>query len=321
MSGTSWMFPQRQRGKGEGQGGEARRKRRKHRASADGAAPAAAAAAAAAQRPDDVLSFLTRLNPAAPPAKRAAARRPAAAASSDEPLSSDEGSGGDARGAGGAPKPLAYAAVGALSVYYGIKGILGGYQQLRRRNLRHLLRTVAPALDALGVTYWVDFGSLLGAHREGDVIIHDNDADVVVLNPDWDVLLADLRAALPQFRVFFVVPSEDRSVRWIRLLSGVGVMDVYGAYDGDAAAPGMISIPQGHGDLCDIPASLVLPLGASKFRGVPISVPGDVHGTLVHRYGPDYMVPRYMDKGRDVVEAGKAYARLLRLLSRAGFRV
>jgi len=65
---------------------------------------------------------------------------------------------------------------------------------------------------------------------------------LVVLNPDWDALLAALRTALPQFRVFFVVPSEDRSIRWIRLMSGVGVMDVYGAFVGpeSGAARGVV---------------------------------------------------------------------------------
>jgi hypothetical protein len=55
-------------------------------------------------------------------------------------------------------------------------------------------------------------------------------------------------------------------------------------------------------------------------RGVSISVPGSVHNVLVHRYGPDYMVPRYMDKGRDSVEQRKLYARLLSLLGAAGLR-
>jgi len=81
-------------------------------------------------------------------------------------------------GPGDAVKPISLAAVSALSMFYGVKGLLKGYQQLRRRNLRHLICTVAPVLDELGATYWLDFGSLLGAHREGDVIIHDNDADV-----------------------------------------------------------------------------------------------------------------------------------------------
>jgi hypothetical protein len=59
-----------------------------------------------------------------------------------------------------------------------------------------------------------------------DIILHDNDADIVLLDPDWDALLPKLRASLPGCRVFFVVPSEDRSIRWIRVLSGVGVMDL-----------------------------------------------------------------------------------------------
>jgi len=53
-----------------------------------------------------------------------------------------------------------------------------------------------------------------------------------------------------------------------------------------------ISIPQGHGDLCDIPSQLVFPLGSMKFKGVGVSTPGDVHGALRYRYGSDYMVPK-----------------------------
>lgn len=63
-----------------------------------------------------------------------------------------------------------------------------------------------------------------------DIILHDNDADLVVLNPDWDSLLLNLKAALPGFRVFFVVPSEDTSIKWIRVMSGVGIMDLVGFF-------------------------------------------------------------------------------------------
>lgn len=215
--------------------------------------------------------------------------------------------------------PVALAAVGAVSVYCGLKGAIQGYQLMRRRNLRHLVKVVAPVLDDLGVEYWADFGTLLGMYREKDIILHDNDADIVVLNPDWDALLAQLKAALPGYKVFFVVPSEDKSIRWIRVLSGVGVMDLYGGY----GSPGdkHVGIPQGHGDLCDIPSDLVFPLATMKFKGAAVSVPGDVPGVLQHRYGETFMIPRYMDKGRDSIEQGKAYARLLGLLGKAGLRV
>lgn len=59
-----------------------------------------------------------------------------------------------------------------------------------------------------------------------------------------------------------------------------------------AASVPMVSIPQGHGDLCDIPASLVFPLSVMKFRGVPVRVPGDVPGVLRYRYGDTFMIPR-----------------------------
>lgn len=59
-----------------------------------------------------------------------------------------------------------------------------------------------------------------------DIILHDNDADLVLLNPDWDALLETLKVRLPGFKVFYVVPSEDTSIKWIRVMSGVGIMDL-----------------------------------------------------------------------------------------------
>eukprot|EP00775_Hariotina_reticulata_P002323 gene2323-2631_t len=207
-----------------------------------------------------------------------------------------------------ARNPLAMGMVVAASLYCGAKAGIQGYQQLRRRNLRHLVRHVAPVLDDLGVQYWADFGTLLGMYRENDVILYDNDADLVVFNPNWDQLLADLRQRLRGCRVFFVVPSEDTSIKWIRVMAGVGIMD-------------LVAIPQGHGNLCDIPKDLIFPLGTMKFRGVAVSVPVNVPDVLRYRYGETFMIPRYMDKGRDCVEQGKLYAKLLGALGKAGLRV
>lgn len=38
-----------------------------------------------------------------------------------------------------------------------------------------LLHDLAAALNDMGVTWWLDFGSLLGIHRDGELIKHDND--------------------------------------------------------------------------------------------------------------------------------------------------
>jgi hypothetical protein len=64
-------------------------------------------------------------------------------------------------------------------------------------------------------------------HLQKDIIFYDNDADFVILDPDWDSLLEGLRQRLPRsYRVFYVVPSEDRSIKWIRVMTGVGIMDL-----------------------------------------------------------------------------------------------
>lgn len=38
--------------------------------------------------------------------------------------------------------------------------------------------------------------SPLGRCREGDLILHDNDIDLAILNPDWDALLEGLKEQL-----------------------------------------------------------------------------------------------------------------------------
>jgi len=93
-------------------------------------------------------------------------------------------------------------------------------------------------LESLGQQHWVDFGSLLGLIRGGDLILHDNDVDVVVLNPNWPELQASLEKSLKgRYRVGVVHPSEDPSVMWLRVYSLFGMMDIYGAYDRCVSGP------------------------------------------------------------------------------------
>lgn len=50
-------------------------------------------------------------------------------------------------------------------------------------------------------------------------------------------------------------------------------------------------------------------------------VPCDVEGALAYRYGPTWHVPKYMDKGNDVIEQQKLYARMFTALGRLGIRL
>ncbi len=69
-------------------------------------------------------------------------------------------------------------------------------KELRGRSIE-LLREIQQVLDAGGVKYWMDFGTLLGAVREGRSILWDGDFDLSTMEPDiaeredlWDELRA-----------------------------------------------------------------------------------------------------------------------------------
>eukprot|EP00884_Botryococcus_braunii_P005380 jgi/Botrbrau1/14843/Bobra.0278s0013.1 len=218
------------------------------------------------------------------------------------------------------PHPLALGAVVAAGLYGTLQAGIKAFQLARRRYLRRMMLDICPALDQLGYDHWVDFGSLLGIYRDGDLILHDNDVDICVLleaPEDMDGLLSGLKKALP-YPVSIASPSEDPTVKWIRVWCPFGFVDVYGAYDRGKTH---LEVELGHANLCDIPKHLVLPTGKLLFKGVHLSVPVRVEDVLQDRYGATWNVPRYMDKGSDTVEQNKLYARIFRTLSRAGIRL
>ena len=72
-----------------------------------------------------------------------------------------------------------------LSLHYLVLPNAMGYynddcamDQGRRERMRFVLRQVVSFLNAENATYWLDFGTLLGVMREGDIMVHDGDLDV-----------------------------------------------------------------------------------------------------------------------------------------------
>ena len=50
----------------------------------------------------------------------------------------------------------------------------------KRKVIRELFIKTVNFLNENDITYWVDFGTLLGIHRDKDIILGDNDADICV---------------------------------------------------------------------------------------------------------------------------------------------
>lgn len=59
-----------------------------------------------------------------------------------------------------------------------------------------MLLDLVPVLEEAGCVYWLDFGTLLGVYRDDDIILHDNDCDIGILDPDWDAIEALLNKRL-----------------------------------------------------------------------------------------------------------------------------
>lgn len=184
------------------------------------------------------------------------------------------------------------AAVGAVAAYCTLRGGVKLFHHARRGMLRQLLFDVCPLLS--DYKYWLDFGSLLGIHRDGDLILHDNDVDLAVLDPDWDQLQAHLSASLPQYTVRLEYPSDAvGDTVFLRVYCMLGFADIFGA---EEIGEGRLLVDCGHGDATSISKDLIVPTGSMEWKGVKINVPRDQEGALLARYGATWHIPRYMDK-------------------------
>jgi hypothetical protein len=162
----------------------------------------------------------------------------------------------------------------------------------RRAALRSLVPAVCGVLDAHGIDYWLDFGTLLGFRREGDIILSDKDADLSVLAEEKPRIVA-LAPAFAQAGLDFTARGgRSKQVLRIRDPRTRYHLDIY-MYrrDGDLLRSEL------HSPSEDIPARLVERRRPAAFLGSAIRIPDDVDGVLQYRYGDGYLTPRRGDKG------------------------
>lgn len=144
-----------------------------------------------------------------------------------------------------------------------------------------------------GIFHWLDYGSLLGAVRGGELIPWDSDADFGFLASDVGRLLAlepeiaaaghHLDTSDPHvFRIEFS-PVNTQHVDLFAWVKGDGVVS---RPNPDADWPGM----QGRDAF---PSRFIDQLGTVTFYNHDMPAPSPVHEFLEnHRYGPGYMTPR-----------------------------
>jgi len=183
------------------------------------------------------------------------------------------------------------AAAGAAAILVALLAITPIVDRYRQRILRRCLREVTTVLNEHHVDYWLDFGTLLGFHREHDIIRADYDVDVSMLEAGKPALLACSDAL--KVRGYTLADSNGTTKMVVRISDrrSAYYVDVY-TYRPDGA---ILRSPYRRED--DVPPDLVAERVEVSFLGGTMRVPRDADRLLLYRYGPTFMTPRRADQG------------------------
>lgn len=183
-----------------------------------------------------------------------------------------------------------------------------------RAHIRGLLRDVAETLDEAGITWWADYGTLLGAVRnplttwsdypwlpqegrdtEGPaagIIPHDKDADLGALFEDWNEARLVLSRMAQSRGYHFRANANTGSIKvrlsninhtnvdlffWLRRHNGTYYRRRY-----------VKSLDTFKGR--DFPKAMLFPLTTVEWEGMTIPAPADPPAFLTMRYN-DWMTP------------------------------
>jgi hypothetical protein len=166
---------------------------------------------------------------------------------------------------------------------------------------------IKPILDRLHVPFWLDWGTLLGCVRGGDLIPHDNDIDIGILAETWTPHLAQVL----RDEGLLLHPTYCHSGPMDRFLAGMGPKAPRGIGVRQA------SVPAGGAwmDICpyvagagrrlegrsrywcsntgylEFPSELVENWQEVSFLGARFRIPADAPAYLMNIYGPSWTVP------------------------------
>lgn len=186
-----------------------------------------------------------------------------------------------------------------------------------RSHIRTMVIEVGKRLDAAGVLWWLDYGTLLGAVRDGGIIPWDKDADCGFFWED----AAKVRAIIPDW-----VPNPHAPTRPAGEMEAGSAGRLYVMEKGPGPAHNVFSAGNSFkvhwsarnrtccdyfgwhvndSGLCtreryvacdkfkgrEFPVKRLLPLGRIEWEGAILPCPADPEWFVEHRYGPDWRTP------------------------------
>ena len=174
--------------------------------------------------------------------------------------------------------------------------------------------TTSTFLTGLGIPWWADYGTLMGAvcnplttwadypwlEQEGrttpgphaGIIPHDKDADIGVEMKYWDIVRRRFRGVLSS-RGFYMYMNLGRHSIKARLSyknhTNVDIFFWRERRDGTMYRDRYASVDTYKGR--EFPKSMLFPLSTVTWEGMTLPAPKDPEAFLEMRYGPDWRTP------------------------------
>lgn len=191
-----------------------------------------------------------------------------------------------------------------------------------RSHTTSMMAGMQRVLDAAGVTWWIDYGSLLGAVRnplmgeKPGIVAHDKDADCGIMAVDREKVLSifglvpspaaldvmcdyDFGGAAGVCQVVYKQPrprhefsaGDSVKVRWSRF--NQSNVDFFFWHDrGDGTLYRIRYIMKDRHKGREFPADKLLPLTTLEWEGLMLPAPREAEWFCEYRYGPNWMTPR-----------------------------
>lgn len=157
------------------------------------------------------------------------------------------------------------------------------------RRTRELLFEMKERLDELGIVFWLAWGTLLGAVRDGDVIPWDRDIDLLIKASDWR---SDFCEHFKDFsRCGMVNYALGRVTNVVLFKDSVRVDIILQFYNSEYDAYITLGPPCAEWMGGVMPANKLDELTYVSIFGTRFRVPKDPEEVLESIYGPDWRIP------------------------------
>lgn len=164
-------------------------------------------------------------------------------------------------------------------------------------HVTQIFADLAEAFRKEKVTWWIDYGSILGAVRNGGQIPHDKDGDAGVLEEEKETVMRAIDRLEKQG--YFVIRKERQSGTFaagnsvkvcMSRLNRTNVDLFFWHQNGEVfTRHNWCTVDQYKGR--DVPKDKLFPTKPIAYEGMTLPGPADPEWMCEHRYGPDWRTP------------------------------